>query len=191
MMSEELQKYCFQLISDIPYEVCVTMLIVLCVGALVLIGLYGFKKGLFYSLRLLLVEYVFLLYASTVIFRPVMSDRKYDFTPLWSYRAYFEGRESNALIENFANMFVFVPVGLLFGFMVHGLKLTVRKGWLIALSVGLGLSVGIEFLQFVYKKGFSELDDIMHNTLGCLIGFVIWLVLKKIGHCSLNCCKSR
>ena len=167
------------------------LLIVLCVGALLLIGLYGFRKELFYFLMLLFVEYVFLLYASTVIFRTVMNDWKYDFTPFWSYRAIMDGSEPQLLTENIMNVVVFVPVGLLLGALVNGLRLTVRKGWMLALFVGLVLSVGIELLQFVYKKGFSELDDVIHNTAGCLIGFVIWLVLKKVGYCSLNCCKSR
>lgn len=28
-------------------------------------------------------------------------------------------------------------------------------------------------LQFRFMKGFSEVDDVMHNTVGCLIGFLI------------------
>ncbi len=191
MMGMELEKYCLQLINDIPYEVYVALLIVLFIGALTLIKLYGFRKGLFYSLRLLFVEYVFLLYVSTVIFREVMRVRKYDYTPFWSYQAYLDGREPNALIENFANVLMFVPVGLLLWLMVHGSRLMVRKGWLIAFFLGLGLSVGIESLQYVFKKGVSELDDVMHNTFGCLIGYVLWLFLKKIGSCSLNCYKSQ
>ena len=31
----------------------------------------------------------------------------------------------------------------------------------------------IEALQFCFLKGFSELDDVMHNTVGGLIGVVM------------------
>lgn len=34
------------------------------------------------------------------------------------------------------------------------------------LSVELGLLVGIEVSQFLFKKGLTEVDDVMHNTLG-------------------------
>lgn len=35
--------------------------------------------------------------------------------------------------------------------------------------IGCGISVTIEALQFFFMRGFSELDDVMHNTVGCLI----------------------
>lgn len=182
-MGEKLKIYCLQLINEVPHEVYVVMLIVLCVGALILIGLYGLKKGIFYSLRLVFVEYIILLYASTVIFRAVMNVRKYDFIPFWSYRAIMDGSESQLMQENIMNVVVFVPVGVMAGVAFRGMT------WMRALLVGAGVSVGIEVLQFVFKKGFSEVDDVMHNTLGCAIGYGVWLLVKKIGRCSLNYCK--
>lgn len=127
----------------------------------------------------------FLIYCSTVFFRNT-GELQYDFMPFWSYQAYLEGRGPNTLIENIMNVVVFVPVGLLFGSMMNGTWLKNRMGWLIALSIGLGLSVGIETMQFLLKKGFTEIDDVMHNTFGCLIGYIIWLLLKKIECCFLR-----
>ena len=46
-----------------------------------------------------------------------------------------------------------------------------------ALLVGLCLSVSIEALQFVFKFGFSELDDVIHNTLGCMIGYGVYALV--------------
>ena len=28
-------------------------------------------------------------------------------------------------------------------------------------------------LQFRFMKGFSEVDDVMHNTVGCLAGYIL------------------
>lgn len=172
VMGEELKNYCLQLITDVPHEVHVAMLIVLCVGALLLIGFYGFREGLFYSLRLLFVEYVFLLYASTVIFRSVMSYREYEFTPFWSYKAIMEGREPQLLPENIMNVAVFVPVGLFAGMVFR------RMTWKKIMIVGLCLSLGIELLQFVFRKGFAEVDDVMHNTVGCVLGYILFKGLQ-------------
>ena len=42
------------------------------------------------------------------------------------------------------------------------------------LFLGGGLSVFIELLQLIFKKGFCETDDVIHNVLGCLIGYYIY-----------------
>lgn len=39
-----------------------------------------------------------------------------------------------------------------------------------ALAVGVLLSGMIEVSQFVFRRGLFELDDIIHNSLGCMIG---------------------
>ena len=33
----------------------------------------------------------------------------------------------------------------------------------------------IEVLQFVFKRGFAEFDDVFHNVVGCVIGFGVYL----------------
>ena len=93
--------------------------------------------------------------------------------PFWSYRAIINGNEQ-LLAENIMNVVVFVPVGLLFGIAIRD-----RNIW-TALMFGAGLSVGIEVLQFVFRKGFAEVDDVMHNTLGCLIGYGVVCVMGKV-----------
>ena len=125
------------------------------------------KIGFRYSAALFLLEYIFLLFCSTVIFRPTGDTRQYDFHPFWSYNAIQEGRE-DLLAENIMNVVVFIPVGL-----ILGLLLKDKKAWLISLIIGCGISVTIEALQFFLMRGFSEVDDVMHNTLGCVIGFLM------------------
>lgn len=105
-----------------------------------------------------------LLFCSTVIFRTTGATRQYDFHPFWSYD------RSDLLIENIMNVIVFIPVG-----MILGSLLRVKGSWAIALLIGCSISVTIEALQFCFMKGFSEVDDVMHNTVGCLIG---WCMVK-------------
>ena len=70
--------------------------------------------------------------------------------------------------ENILNVFLFAPVGFLAG---CGFKaMTLKK----VLLFGGGLSIFIELLQFIFKRGFCEIDDVIHNVAGCLIGFVFW-----------------
>ena len=47
--------------------------------------------------------------------------------------------------------------------------------WWKAVLIGCSISITMEALQFCFMKGFSEVDDVMHNTVGCLIG---WCMVK-------------
>ena len=164
-MMEEFKQYIVSLYQDIPQEVYEGLLSVLCVGTTLLIAWKGFKTGLRYSAFLLLVEYVFLLFCSTVIFRTPGETRHYDFHPFWSYD------RSDLLIENIMNVIVFIPVG-----MILGSLLRVKGSWLVALLIGCSISVTVEALQFFFMRGFSEVDDVMHNTVGCVIGFGVYAI---------------
>ena len=163
-MREQFRQYIINLYQDIPQEVYEGLLSVFCLGLVVFVAWKGFKTGFRYSAILLLVEYIFLLFCSTVIFRTPGETRHYDFHPFWSYD------RPELLIENIMNVIVFIPVG-----MILGSLLRVKGSWLVALLIGCSISVTIEALQFWFMKGFSEFDDVMHNTLGCLIG---WLMVK-------------
>ena len=166
-MREQFRHYIINLYQDIPQEVYEGLLSVFCIGLVVFVAWKGFKTGLRYSAILLLVEYVFLLFCSTVFFRATGEISKYDFHPFWSYKAIQDGRD-NLLAENIMNVIVFIPVG-----MILGSLLKVKGSWLIALLIGCSISVTIESLQFFFMRGFSEVDDVMHNTLGCILGYIL------------------
>lgn len=168
-MSDEFKQYIISLYQDIPQEVYEGLLSVFCLGLVIFIAWKGLKTGLRYSATLLLVEYIFLIFCSTVIFRVACETMKYDFQPFWSYKAIQEGRE-DLLAENIMNVVVFVPVGLLFGIAFK------QMTWWKALMIGCSISVTIESLQFFFLRGFSEVDDVMHNTVGCLIGFGVYAI---------------
>ncbi len=171
-MGEDLRMYCLELIDEVPRDAYLIMVGILLIGAVILIYTFGFKRGGRYLMGFLLVEYMILLYASTVTFRSVTSVRKYDFTPFWSYRAIVNGDKTGLLLENIMNVVVMVPVGVLAGMAFRGLT------WKRMMVIGMCLSLGIEVLQFVMKRGFSEVDDVVHNTAGCLIGYGMWFMVK-------------
>ena len=59
---------------------------------------------------------------------------------------------------------MFVPVGALLGLILNRYRLVQT------MLICIGLSLGIELLQLSLKRGLCETDDIIHNTLGCLLG---------------------
>jgi len=179
-MKEQFRQYIINLYHDIPQEVYEGLLSIFCIGLVVFIAWKGFKTGLRYSATLLLIEYIFLLFCSTVIFRTTGATRQYDFHPFWSYD------RPDLLIENIMNVIVFIPVGMILGSLLrvkgswskYGSWFKVNGSWLIVLLIGCSISVTIEALQFCFMRGFSEVDDVMHNTVGCLIGYGVYAVAR-------------
>lgn len=184
-MKEQTAEYLISLYRVIPMAVYEGLLSIFCLGVVVIIVCYGLKRGWRWIIGLLLVEYIFLIYCSTVIYRKGPELAGYDFCPFWSYAAILEGRKE-LLSENILNVVVFVPVGVLLAIGILRLK------WQHVLLIGVCVSVSIEVLQSVFKKGFSELDDVMHNTMGCMIGFgaccmVTWFIRKIRKTRNLEC----
>jgi len=173
-MSDEFKQCIISLYQDIPQEVYEGLLSVFCLGLVVFSAWKGFKTGLRYSAMLLLVEYVFLIFCSMVIFRTTGETRQYDFHTFWSYD------RPELLVENIMNVVVFIPVGLLLGIAFK------QMTWWKALLIGCGISVTIEALQFFFFRVFSEVDDVIHNTLGCLLGYGIMTILRIIFNTRYN-----
>lgn len=70
------------------------------------------------------------------------------------------------------NIFLFLPFGFLFPVWLPKKK----TAWTIL--VGFLCSVAIEYCQLRTGRGFCQLDDVIMNTLGAVIGFLCW----KIAH---------
>ena len=54
--------------------------------------------------------------------------------------------------------------------MLRGL---VWKRVVLLAAVGFGVSVSVEVLQYFLLLGLAEVDDLIHNTLGMVIGAVV------------------
>ena len=160
------REYAFSLIYSIPNDIYVITLVIFCVGSVVIYGLKGLREGFLYSSALLLCEYIFLIICTTVIFREAKVGRVYRLKPFWSYE------RPELLNENIMNVMVFVPLGLLLGV---GFR---KCSWWKAIGLGCIISFLIEYLQFTFKRGCCELDDLMHNTLGCAIGFGLYKLFQ-------------
>lgn len=111
----------------------------------------------------LLVPYVFLILATTVFVRVSRELPHYELIPFWSYRDYFNGTDKTLLQQIIANVILFIPVGMLLW------KDKSSK----AVLIGAGISITVELLQLFSHRGLFEFDDVIHNTLGVVIGCLI------------------
>ncbi|MFD1884939.1 VanZ family protein [Paenibacillus wenxiniae] len=76
------------------------------------------------------------------------------------------------------NMMMFMPLG----FLLPLLGMRMRR-FTPVLVVSLMITVGIELTQMLSRRGIFELDDIFHNTLGSIAGYLmvqaIWNSMKQ------------
>lgn len=171
-----MKDYVISLYQDIPVIVYAGLSLAFLFGTIAFIAYEGVKCGWRKIVGLILVEYAILIYCSTVVFRSSSEATGYEYIPLWSYSAIQEGR-AELLSENILNVAVFVPMGFMLGVAFR----TIR--WWHVLIVGCLMSFSIEAMQLVFKRGFAETDDVMHNTAGCMIGFGVTSVIGKIIKC--------
>lgn len=92
-------------------------------------------------------------------------------TPFYSYYIAFTGGNKELYRTNFMNAVLFYPAGLLGCAVLPERWNKVRK---VVLLTGLFalLSIGIEYTQYRFGLGLAEVDDVIHNTLGALLGAV-------------------
>ena len=171
----EIRVYATTIASSIPMAVYWGLLAVFVIGVIALLLWKGVKTGGRYASALLLAEWVMLVLCATVIFRSASAERGFRLIPLSSY--WDIGPHSyllEAVAEKALNIALFVPVGFLLGCGFRSMT------WKRALLTGCCISVGIELLQFVFQRGFCEVDDVIHNVFGCLIGYLCYILLRML-----------
>ena len=122
----------------------------------------------------LLFTYGCFVLESTVFTRNNQGYHDYELELFWSWKAVFFWHSKEMLKENLLNMVMLLPVGLLLPLFAYK-----KLKWWQGLLVGVGASALIEILQLVLCRGLFEFDDIVHNTLGCMLGCMIMGVFMK------------
>ncbi len=172
----ELWKYITSQLNVVPRTVYEGLLALFCIGVIVFLAVNRKKAGR-YIAWLLFFEYVFLVLGMTVFFRHA-GTKAMVYPPFWSYASVWRDGDMSVLHEIILNVVLFVPLGFLWG--IPSSKWPRKWQWLSVMVLGVCLSGVIELLQYCFKKGCVELDDVIHNTLGCLIGFVLWRGCVKL-----------
>ena len=172
------ESFLIELVHDIPIYVYKILISFACICIVIFFATQERRKATRLSFKLLFWEYLFLTYCNTVFFRPRVNDIWHNFTPFWSYKAYNSGENPELLPEIVMNIVGFIPLGFLMKAAFHKLR------WWQIILTGLLISLSIESIQFFFKLGIAEFDDIFNNTLGVAIGYslytLIFFLLNKI-----------
>ena len=73
------------------------------------------------------------------------------------------------------NLLWFAPLGYLLPQIVPGRW----QSWQCSVMCGLLLSCSVEGLQWLFGSGVSDIDDVLFNVLGALLGYVVFSILPK------------
>ena len=124
-----------------------------------------------YVLWVLLIEYLFIVVCSTIICRKPMDINfdRLELMPFWTYKCVIAHVPGVSVWDIVLNVVLFLPLG----FLVKLLKpsLSIFKMLMVAFT----LSLFIETNQYFFEKGVAQFDDVMHNMIGAVIG---WLLAK-------------
>ena len=106
-----------------------------------------------------------------------MSEYHYNLVPFQEIKRFWNYREMLGWIS-FANLFgnilIFVPFGF---FMPMASR---YRSFFLTMTYSLGLSILVEAFQFVSRVGSFDVDDIILNTVGGVIGYIAFVICNTI-----------
>ena len=136
---------------------------------------------------LILSMYLFANLNETLLFRKTNSLNPIKLQPLWSYRKALQLyggvaiSNSSLLKQIILNILLYIPMGYLLPFVWPGLRKQapeLKFSWRVVL-IGFFASLCTELTQLIFRIGWFEIDDILNNTLGCLIGYLLFEIIYR------------
>lgn len=110
----------------------------------------------------------------TILSREKLIGTPITYHPFHSLPSFIKELQEGRIGNSFGNVILFMPVGVLIP-MVTGCK----RIWHTAIA-SVGLSLCIEVIQLISSRGCFDLDDVILNGLGTVIGFGIYRVALKL-----------
>ena len=125
--------------------------------------------------KILFVAYtIFIVWYTLLIREPRGAERVFKPELFWAIRAWID----NPTVVNKAEAVQYVQ-NILF-FMPYGLLFPWKDNWKRVFMTALVLSISIELSQYIFNLGWCEVDDVISNTLGAMIGWgVLWKAKKR------------
>lgn len=129
-----------------------------------------------FIIRVLFIEYLLLILLSTIVCRGAQSFdyARLELVPFWTYRAVLDNVPGVSVWDIILNVLLFIPLGLFTKALFPNTTL-IR---MVIISVI--CSVFIETNQYLFEKGIAQIDDVLHNALGGIIGWFIAGLLLNI-----------
>ena len=124
----------------------------------------------------ILVSYLLLAFTILIFGRRVKTGNLLNLRLFWSYREIFRGNRT-LLYLDVLNVLLFVPFGFLWQAQDR------KPAFWRTLCFGSALSLLAELLQFLFRRGLFELDDLVHNILGTALGAGLYYLARLLWRC--------
>lgn len=112
----------------------------------------------------------------TIFRRETVVEDPFAYRPFHSLLSFWSSIRKQGIRGNFlGNILIFMPVGLLYP-IAFGAAGDERKKYRTVLF-GFCLSLIVELSQLVFSKGYFDLDDILLNTVGTVIGYGLYKLI--------------
>lgn len=120
---------------------------------------------------------VFLIYCLFILWMTIFKrtprvERKVILDLFWSFKELLAGgkRGRKEVLQYFNNILFFIPFGALFPW---------KKNWKLLLISAITFSLMIELIQYIFMLGWCEIDDVISNALGAMIGLGFVMLIDK------------
>lgn len=110
---------------------------------------------------------------------PVERGYRYNLVPFVEIRRFWKYRDQLGNFAVFSNIFGNVVGFLPWGFILPIIFRRMDRAFLIFLS-GFLLSLTVEVIQLISKVGCFDVDDLILNTLGAVLGYVFFVICNHI-----------
>ena len=108
----------------------------------------------------------------------IADDYRYNLELFKEIRRFITYREQIGTFTVFANLFGNILIFVPYGFFV---SLASRsRGFFKTLFCSMGLSLGVEIVQLFTRVGSFDVDDILLNTVGGVLGYIIFAICNQI-----------
>ena len=121
--------------------------------------------------------YILIVLSLTLLDRTAGSTYRYNLELFWSYNDYNAAGGWKMGKEVVNNILMLLPFGILCPLLLDASGKEGKSHRTILYAFLLSLT--IELLQLVTKRGLFEFDDIYHNTMGAVGGYYIYLFLTS------------
>lgn len=157
----------------------ILLIIISAVVIWVIAGLLSSKKVWLARIWKILNHIVFIIIFIAILYLTIFSRSKIDELEvcLIPFYSFYLAKENSELYRTMLmNIFLFVPLGLSLPNVFAGHKNSVCRAVLLIIV----LSVVIELVQFLFQLGRAEIDDVLCNLLGGIIGAGAYIFSKKL-----------
>lgn len=157
-----------EVVSYIPYGIGVSFVFVLCMALYQYVHEKRIQLGRLFLLGTMIVYFVVLLQTAFFSREPGSRAGEIDWRILSNW-------QNDILVRVYAleNIIMFLPFGVLGPLMGK-----VMRRVYFCIPLAMLLSVVIEAAQFITERGFCQLEDLIMNTIGAVIGYCIWAVIQ-------------